>query len=75
MVNNRRQRIAEAEAVRQVNVHACFAERVAEIVVAVIIENVDSGTATATVAADIYDYYFSTKNQISDFQSPNELLR
>lgn len=46
-----------------------------EIVVAVIIENVDSGTATATVAADIYDYYFSTKNQISDFQSPNELLR
>lgn len=46
-----------------------------EIAIAVIIENVDSGTATATVAADIYDYYFSTKNQISSQQPSNELLR
>lgn len=46
-----------------------------EIAIAVIIENVDSGTATATVAADIYDYYFSTKNQISSQQPSNELIR
>ena len=46
-----------------------------EIAVAVIIENVDSGTATATVAADIYEYYFSTKNQVSDAQNTNQLLR
>lgn len=46
-----------------------------EIAIAIIIENVDSGTATATVAADIYDYYFSTKNQISASQPSNELLR
>lgn len=46
-----------------------------EIAIAVIIENVDSGTATATVAADIYDYYFATKNQISSQQPSNELLR
>lgn len=46
-----------------------------EIAIAVIIESVDSGTATATVAADIYDYYFSTKNQISSSQQTNELLR
>ena len=46
-----------------------------EIAIAVIIENVDSGTATATVAADIYEYYFSTKNQISSQQPSNELLR
>ncbi len=46
-----------------------------EIAIAVIIENVDSGTATATVAADIYEYYFSTKNQLSSQQPSNELLR
>lgn len=46
-----------------------------EIAIAVIIENVDSGTATATVAADIYEYYFSTKNQISSSQPSNQLLR
>ena len=46
-----------------------------EIAIAVIIENVDSGTATATVAADIYDYYFSTKSQISNSQPSNQLLR
>ncbi len=46
-----------------------------EIAVAVIIESVDSGTATAVVAADIYDYYFSTKNQISSSQQTNQLLR
>ena len=46
-----------------------------EIAIAVIIENLDSGTATATVSADIYEYYFSTKNQVSSSQSANELLR
>ena len=46
-----------------------------EIAIAVIIENVDSGTATATVAADIYNYYFSTKNQLSNNQPSNQLLR
>lgn len=46
-----------------------------EIAIAVIIENLDSGTATATVSADIYDYYFSTKNQVSSSQNTNELLR
>lgn len=46
-----------------------------EIAIAVIIENVDSGTATATVAADIYEYYFATKNQVSSSQSTNQLLR
>lgn len=46
-----------------------------EIAVAVIIENINSGTATATVAADIYNYYFSTKNQISSSQQTNQLLR
>lgn len=46
-----------------------------EIAIAVIIENLDSGTATATVSADIYEYYFSTKNQVSSSQSVNELLR
>ncbi|MCD7775261.1 MAG: hypothetical protein LUH40_06755 [Clostridiales bacterium] len=46
-----------------------------EIAIAVIIENLDSGTATANVSADIYEYYFSTKNQISSVQSADELLR
>lgn len=46
-----------------------------EIAVAVIIENVDSGAATATVAADIYKYYFGAKNQVSEAQRPNALLR
>ena len=46
-----------------------------EIAIAVIIESVDSGTATAVVAADIYEYYFSTKNQVSSSQNTNELLR
>ncbi len=46
-----------------------------EIAIAVIIESVDSGTATATVAADIYEYYFSTKNQVSSSQQTNQLLR
>ena len=53
-------------------------EKTKELVVlffAVIIESVDSGTATAVVAADIYDYYFSTKNQISSSQQTNQLLR
>lgn len=45
-----------------------------EIAVAVLIENVDSGTATATVAADIYDYYFNTMGKIIPPQEINRLL-
>ncbi len=43
-----------------------------EIAIAVIIENVDSGTATADVAADIYNYYFSTQKQISSAKGAGE---
>lgn len=33
-----------------------------EIAIAVVIENIDSGAATAQVAADIYDYWFNKSN-------------
>ncbi len=46
-----------------------------EIVVAVIVENVDSGSATAQVAADIYNYYFSTRTQVVSGQNTGTLLR
>lgn len=46
----------------------------AEIAVAVVIENINSGTATAKVAADIFDYYFSSRSQISAPQGVNSLL-
>lgn len=47
----------------------------AQIAVAVVIENAGSGSATAQVAADIYDYYFSTMDVNDSVQSENTLLR
>ena len=44
-----------------------------EIAVAVVIETADAGSLTAVVAADIYDYYFSTK-EIQTAQAYNTLL-
>lgn len=46
-----------------------------EIAIAVVIENVDSGTATANVAADIYEYYFGRTDSLSPAQGANSLLR
>lgn len=46
-----------------------------EIAVACIVENVDSGSATAQVAVDIFKYYFATKGQIDAAQNTGELLR
>ncbi|MBR1703810.1 MAG: hypothetical protein IJ720_00430 [Clostridia bacterium] len=45
-----------------------------EIAVAVVVETADSGSLTAVVAADIYDYYFSPKEDTSDVQPYGELL-
>ena len=45
-----------------------------EIAVAVLIENVDSGTATGKVAADIYEYYFNTMKSVVVQQPFNSLL-
>jgi len=45
-----------------------------EIAVVVLIENVDSGTATAKVAADIYEYYFGTMKSVVPQQPFNTLL-
>lgn len=45
-----------------------------EIAVAVVVETADSGSLTAVVAADIYDYYFSPKDDTSAVQPYGELL-
>ena len=45
-----------------------------EIAVAVVVETADSGALTAVVAADIYDYYFSAKENASAVQPYGELL-
>lgn len=45
-----------------------------EIAVAVVVETADSGSLTAVVAADIYDYYFSAKEDTSAVQPYGELL-
>lgn len=45
-----------------------------EIAIAVVIENVDSGTATANVAADIYEYYFSRTETLAPVQNYGSLL-
>lgn len=45
-----------------------------EIAVAVVVETADSGSLTAVVAADIYDYYFSPKSETSSVQPYGELL-
>ncbi len=45
-----------------------------EIAIAVVVENVNSGTATAKVAADIFEYYFSSRSQVSAVQQVNSIL-
>lgn len=46
----------------------------AQIAIAVVIENAGSGSSTAQVAADIFEYYFSTMNNKDNVQSENTLL-
>ena len=46
----------------------------AEIAIAVVIENAGSGSSTAQVAADIFEYYFSTMDTVKDVQTENTLL-
>ena len=46
----------------------------AKIAITVVVENAGSGSSTAQVAADIYDYYFSTLNHDNTLQPQNELL-
>lgn len=46
----------------------------AEIAITVVVENAGSGASTAQVAADIFEYYFSTLNSIQDVQEENVLL-
>ncbi len=45
-----------------------------EIAVAVVIENVDQGSATANVAADIYNYYFNRTTEMEKNVGINELI-
>lgn len=44
-----------------------------EIAVAIVVETANTGSMTAVVAADIYDYYFSAK-QLGTIQQHNQLL-
>ena len=46
----------------------------AKIAITVVVENAGSGSSTAQVAADIYDYYFSTLNNDNTLQPENRLL-
>ncbi len=45
-----------------------------EIAISVVIETADSGSLTAVVAADIYDYYFSQKEVTNEVDTYGELL-
>ena len=45
-----------------------------EIAITVVIENAGSGSSTAQVAADIFNYYFSTLNTVKGVQEENILL-
>ncbi len=45
-----------------------------QIAIAIVVENAGSGSSTAQVAADIYDYYFSLQNEIQYSQPVNELI-
>lgn len=45
-----------------------------EIAIAVVIENAGSGSSTAQVAADIFQYYFSTMDTVKNVQAENTLL-
>ena len=46
----------------------------AKIAITVVVENAGSGSSTAQVAADIYDYYFATLNSDNTLQRENTLL-
>ncbi len=46
----------------------------AEIAVTVVIENAGSGSSTAQVAADIFEYYFSTLDSTETIQQENTVL-
>ena len=46
----------------------------AKIAITVVVENAGSGSSTAQVAADIYDYYFSTLKSDNSLQKENTLL-
>lgn len=45
-----------------------------ELAIAVVIENVDSGSATADVAANIYEYYFNRTDAVSPAQAAGAVL-
>ncbi|MBQ7688600.1 MAG: hypothetical protein IJT27_05240 [Clostridia bacterium] len=45
-----------------------------QIAVTVVIENAGSGSSTAQVAADIFNYYYDTLNTVKGIQPLNELL-
>lgn len=45
-----------------------------QIAVSVVIENAGSGSQTAQVVSDIFDYYFSTLGTVQQVQDHNELL-
>ena len=45
-----------------------------QIAVAIVVENAGSGSSTAQVAADIYEYYFAIQNEIQYSQPVNELI-
>lgn len=44
-----------------------------EIAITVVVENAGSGASTAQVAADIFEYYFDTLNDIQGIRPENEL--
>ena len=45
-----------------------------KIAITVVIENAGSGSSTAQVAADIFDYYFSTLDYVSSVQTDNTVI-
>ena len=45
-----------------------------QIAIAIVVENAGSGSSTAQVAADIYEYYFALQNEIQYSQPVNELI-
>ncbi len=45
-----------------------------QIAIAIVVENAGSGSSTAQVAADIYEYYFAIQNEIQYSQPVNELI-
>lgn len=46
----------------------------AQIAIAVVIENAGSGSSTAQIAADIYEYYFSSINAPDNVQAENTII-